>query len=121
MTLPQLPSGMSWPERPAALSVQVSRMADPGYAGSLLHFADETTRTYALALESLAADLARRVEELERKHEPTVASFGSHGHFIERCSCGVVTAQCRCPSPTKEQRVSKLPCTHGTGQREVTP
>lgn len=32
-------------------------------------------------------------------------------HFIERCSCGIVLNQCRCPGP-KTTRVSSKPCTH---------
>lgn len=34
-------------------------------------------------------------------------------HFIERCSCGVIVAQCRCPDPNKTERRSYESCTHG--------
>lgn len=32
-------------------------------------------------------------------------------HFVERCECGVIISQCRCPSKDKAQRVV-TPCTH---------
>ena len=32
-------------------------------------------------------------------------------HFLERCSCGIVLNQCRCPG-MKRETVSTLPCTH---------
>ncbi len=32
-------------------------------------------------------------------------------HYILKCSCGVVLAQCRCPGP-KTEKVSKSPCVH---------
>lgn len=32
------------------------------------------------------------------------------GHFILRCACGAVIAQCRCPDPAKQVRVSPAPC-----------
>lgn len=35
-------------------------------------------------------------------------------HFIEKCSCGVVLAQCRCPDPNKHVRISDKPCTHSS-------
>lgn len=33
-------------------------------------------------------------------------------HFIEKCECGKVLSQCRCPSVEKSERVVG-PCTHG--------
>jgi len=32
------------------------------------------------------------------------------GHFVERCKCGKVVAQCRCPGPNKVVRIAKEPC-----------
>ncbi len=34
-------------------------------------------------------------------------------HFIEKCSCGRVLTQCRCPSSDKAVRISSKPCMHG--------
>lgn len=33
-------------------------------------------------------------------------------HYIERCICGVVISQCRCPGPGKAERISTEICTH---------
>lgn len=32
-------------------------------------------------------------------------------HFIEKCSCGIVLSQCRCPEHKREM-VSPIPCPH---------
>jgi len=60
-------------------------------------------------LERLVATLAERVERAEAP--PTSSMSNAHGHFIERCGCGIVLAQCRCPGP-KDERVSNNPCSH---------
>lgn len=31
-------------------------------------------------------------------------------HFIERCSCGAVIAECRCPDPYKQERIVQRGC-----------
>ena len=31
-------------------------------------------------------------------------------HFVMKCECGRVIAQCRCPDPAKQVRVSPAPC-----------
>ena len=32
------------------------------------------------------------------------------GHFLKRCACGKVLAQCRCPGPKTETLVSPCRC-----------
>lgn len=34
----------------------------------------------------------------------------SHGHFILKCKCGRIIAQCRCPASDKAIEVSNDPC-----------
>lgn len=34
----------------------------------------------------------------------------AHGHFILKCTCGRVIAQCRCLDPSKRIEVSLTPC-----------
>lgn len=41
-------------------------------------------------------------------------------HLIEKCECGLVIRQCRCPDPAKAQRIVS-PCTHETGDLQDAP
>jgi len=68
----------------------------------------------AFTLDEAISDAlhAAMVEDVERlKPPPTSSMSNAHGHFIERCGCGIVLAQCRCPGP-KDERVSNNPCSH---------
>jgi len=32
------------------------------------------------------------------------------GHFVKKCSCGKIIAQCRCPDPSKRVEVVERGC-----------
>jgi len=48
-------------------------------------------------------NLVRRPREWESK-------VGMSGHFIEKCSCGKIISQCRCPDPSKPVRIVEHGC-----------
>ncbi len=35
-----------------------------------------------------------------------------NGHFIRKCSCGAIIAQCRCPDPNKTVETVKNGCSN---------
>jgi hypothetical protein len=41
---------------------------------------------------------------------PDCGAAAAARHYVEKCSCGAVVAQCRCPAPDKEVRVRPLSC-----------
>lgn len=54
---------------------------------------------------------ARRPGRPAPAHHPvTNSTYPRHDHFIERCSCGRVLAQCRCIGPRKAHTVRTDPC-----------
>jgi hypothetical protein len=62
-------------------------------------------------IDLLGASRTPMVDCLERgRRFAETGVVGHGGHYIERCSCGKVIGQCRCPSKNKEQRVVENGC-----------
>lgn len=87
---------------------EIARLADRAWEAS-----NTNERWHVFVADALHAAMVEDAERL--KPPPTSFMSNAHGHFIERCRCGIVLAQCRCPGP-KDERVSNNPCSHVSAQ-----